>query len=194
MYMKLKQLRVKVLEQVVKNLARGHVDRADKLIERYLEVVGTQIVNESNWSNHDDPMFAARRELQRELEDDLERNRVDLEGNVGGEPGQVDGEQSPFEPEGSQECSGPECDDNATEVANLVSQLITAGQLDDDKLEQILAIAIGNLDPEGDPEAAPQPEGGEMVPTDEPPIHHPNPDPDAGIAIAPSGVEPPLTR
>lgn len=177
--MKLKQLRVKVLEQVIKNIARGHTDRADKLIERYLEVVSAQIVNESNWSNQDDPMFAARREMQRELEDDLERNRVDLDGVDNADP--TTG-ASPFaDPEG--DCEGGSCDNNASEVADLVSQLITAGQLDDEKLEQILAIAIGNLDPEVDPDTIDPPvEGPDAGATGVEPINHPNPDPDAALA------------
>lgn len=176
--MKLKQLRVKVLEQVVKNIARGHTDRADKLMERYLETVSAQIVNESNWSNQDDPMFAARREMQRELEDDLERNRIDLDSVDGMDPTP---DASPFaDPEGG--CDNGSCD-NASEVADLVSQLITAGQLDDEKLEQILAIAIGSLDPEADPENIDPPVNGPDSGTmDADPINHPNPDPDAALA------------
>lgn len=177
--MKLKQLRVKVLEQVVKNIAQGHTDRADNLIKHYLETVGTQIVNEANWANHDDPMFAARREMQRELEDDMERNRVD----IGIDDVSADGSHDSSIERDSMQVDDGECEAGASEIAELISQLITSGRLDDDKLEQILTIAVGGLEDDVEGDCDPGEEDCTEPTGDDEPIVHPNPDPDAAVGV-----------
>lgn len=170
----MKNLRVQVLERVIKHTIRGDSERAGRLMEKLMTAIGSQIVNEANYGNTDDPMFPARRELQRELEDDLELDRVDM----------ADGEETsmtddPAGVPGAGECEDGECSPEV--VAQMISDLIKAGGIDEDKLAQIVDI-IATEEPAADVEGG---EGeldvdavpGEEVPADEPAIEDPAAEP-----------------
>ncbi len=168
----MKKLRVKVLERVIKHTIHGEKERAARLMEKLMAAVGSQIVNEANYGNEDDPMFPARRELQRELEDDIAQDRVEDEPTELGDDLPADGGELEGEP----------CDDDGEctpdAVAQMIADLVKAGGVDEDKLSQIVDILVGdeggdegglegdNLDAdavpgEGEPTDEFQPEGGE---------------------------------
>lgn len=131
----MKQLRIKVLERVIKHMIHGEKDRAARLMEKLMAAVGSQIINEANYGNGDDPMFPARRELQRELEDDMEQDRVeDPEADLSADLPQ-DGEPT------DANCDEEDC--SPTAVAQMISDLVKAGGVDEDKLAQIVDIIIG---------------------------------------------------
>lgn len=163
----MKQLRVQVLERIIKHMIHGEKDRADKLMEKLMAAVGSMIVNESNYANDDDPMFPARRELQRELEDDIELDRVDAED----EP-VADGEPVPADGEG---CEDEAC--SAEEVGKMISDLIASGEIDDETLGQIVDLVVAAQDnaeglegedvPAEDEAPVDDAAGEEMLPADE---------------------------
>lgn len=170
----MKKLKVQVLERIIKHTIHGEADRAARLMEKLIAAVGSMIVNESNYGNTDDPMFPARRELQRELEDDLEHDRVDTE--LPAEGGELDAEL----PAGAgEECAdGEECEDfGADAVAGMIADLVKAGGVDEEKLAQIVDILVGEMD---QPE---EPVPGEELPAEE--------DPAAGEEVPGEGDLPP---
>lgn len=150
----MKKLNQQVLEQFIKLTIRGESERATRLMEKYISAKGAFIVNEENYGG-DDPMFPARRELQRELEDDMDSDRVDSEGDdteLGnladqGEEGDCPGCDDPecADCNGSEE--GPE---SAEAVAQMIQDLISSGGLDQDKLAKIVDIIASDDDVEGD--------------------------------------------
>lgn len=146
----MKKLNQQVLEQFIKLTIRGEHARATRLMEKYISAKGAFLVNEENYGG-DDPMFPARRELQRELEDDLDEDRVDSEDDapeLGGLDGDVDGE-GPCPECGGEPC---ECEDggenDADAVAKMVQDLIASGGLDTDKLAKIVDIIASDDDEE----------------------------------------------
>lgn len=147
----MKKLNQQVLEQFIKLTIRGETERATRLMEKYISAKGAFIVNEENYGG-DDPMFPARRELQRELEDDIDSDRVD------GEEGDTEiGNLADGGEEGCPGCEDPECADcnseggaeSAEAVAQMIQDLIASGGLDQDKLAKIVDI-IASDDVEGD--------------------------------------------
>ncbi len=157
----MKQLRVQVLERVIKHMIHGETDRANNLMEKLMAAVGSMIVNESNYANDDDPMFPARRELQRELEDDIELDQVDAEDE--GEAGLEGDVPAEGDCEDGEACS-------AEEVGKMISDLISSGEIDDETLGQIVDLVVAAQDNaeglEGEEEAAPE---GEDLPAEDVP-------------------------
>lgn len=155
----MKKLRINVLERVIKHMIHGDTDRAGRLMEKLMAAIGSQIVNESNYGNSDDPMFPARRELQRELDDDIDQDRVEPEA---GELAADDlGAMDAAPGEGDEDCS-------ADAVAQMIADLVKAGGLDEDKLAQIVDIIVGSDELEGEGEGD---LGDELAPVDElPPV------------------------
>lgn len=150
----MKKLNQQVLEQFIKLTIRGESERATRLMEKYISAKGAYLVNEENYAG-EDPMFPARRELQRELEDDMDADRVD------GEDGD-DTELGNLADQGESECPGcddPDCDcqggegegdQSAEAVAQMIQDLISSGGLDQDKLAKIVDIIASDDDVEGD--------------------------------------------
>ena len=163
----MKKLNQQVLEQFIKLTIRGESERATRLMEKYISAKGAFIVNEENYGG-DDPMFPARRELQRELEDDMDADRVDGEEGDDTELGNL-ADQG----EGCPGCSDPECadcneeggegDQSAEAVAQMIQDLISSGGLDQDKLAKIVDIIASDDDVEGDG-LDPEGEVGDEVP------------------------------
>lgn len=148
----MKKLNQQVLEQFIKLTIRGESERATRLMEKYISAKGAFIVNEENYAG-DDPMFPARRELQRELEDDMDADRVDSEDDteLGNLADQGDEEGCPGcdDPECA-DCTGGEGDQSAEAVAQMIQDLISSGGLDQDKLAKIVDIIASDDDVEGD--------------------------------------------
>lgn len=152
----MKKLNQQVLEQFIKLTIRGESERATRLMEKYISAKGAFIVNEENYGG-DDPMFPARRELQRELEDDMDSDRVDSEGGDDTELGNL---ADQGDEEGCPGCDDPECadcndeggegDQSAEAVAQMIQDLISSGGLDQDKLAKIVDIIASDDDVEGD--------------------------------------------
>lgn len=146
----MKNLNQRVLEQFIKLTIRGEKERASKLMEKYISAKGAFIVNEENYGG-DDPMFPARRELQRELEDDIASDSVDSEedatelGNLADED-ECPGCDSPD----CADCNGEGGDTSADAVAKMIQDLISSGGLDQDKLAKIVDIIASDDDVEGD--------------------------------------------
>ena len=137
----MKKLFTQVLEQVVKLTIRGETERAGRLMEKYIVAKSAVMINEENYAS-EDPMFPARRELQRELEDDLDTDRVDAEDGADALDGLDDevGDGEPCPECGSAEC---ECDGElpgADAVAKMIQDLVASGDLDEDKLAKIVDI------------------------------------------------------
>lgn len=149
----MKNLNQRVLEQFIKLTIRGEKERASKLMEKYISAKGAFIVNEENYGG-DDPMFPARRELQRELEDDMASDSVDAEedgaelGNLADE-GDEDGCPGCDDPD-CPDCNGEDGDTSADAVAQMIQDLISSGGLDQDKLAKIVDIIASDDDVEGD--------------------------------------------
>lgn len=151
----MKKLNQQVLEQFIKLTIRGESERATRLMEKYISAKGAFIVNEENYGG-DDPMFPARRELQRELEDDMDADRVDSEDGDDTELGNLADQGD----EGCPGCDDPECADcndeggeggeSAEAVAQMIQDLISSGGLDQDKLAKIVDIIASDDDVEGD--------------------------------------------
>lgn len=148
----MKKLNQQVLEQFIKLTIRGESERATRLMEKYISAKGAFIVNEENYGG-DDPMFPARRELQRELEDDIASDQVEDEGPELGNLADEGGEGCPG-------CEDPDCadcgseggegDQSAEAVAQMIQDLISSGGLDEDKLAKIVDIIASDDDVEGD--------------------------------------------
>lgn len=154
----MKKLRIKVLERVIRHTITGETDRAERLMSKLMTAMGSQLVNEANYGDLSDPMFPARRELQRELEDDIDQDRlkyddtsVDNGPDAGLDGGEVAGDmEGPCDGEGA--CS-------ASEVAKMIQDLIAAGGLDEDKLAQIVDIIVSDEQPLDSPEGELEPDG-----------------------------------
>lgn len=154
----MKELRIKVLERVIKHMIHGEVDRAHNLMEKLMTAVSSSIVNEFNYGGGEDPMFPARRELQRELEDDLEQDAVD------NSPFDATGEMpaDPAFPEGGE---GGDESCTSEQIGQLIADLVAAGNVDDEKLAAIVDILVGQTDMEPSLE---DPMGGEVPPPEDP--------------------------
>lgn len=156
----MKELRIKVLERVIKHMIQGNQDRAERLIESLLTAMGTAMVNEANYGNAEDPMFPARRELQRELEQDIEQDTVDA--STLDDTGATPAEPAFPEDQGEEECT-------AEQIGQLIASLVAGGQVDDEKLGAIIDIltsdAGGMEEPALEPELEPT---GEVPPPEDP--------------------------
>lgn len=162
----MKKLNQQVLEQFIKLTIRGESERATRLMEKYISAKGAFLVNEENYGG-DDPMFPARRELQRELEDDIASDQVDGDDTELGNLADAGGE------DGCPGCEDPECadcnedggegDQSAEAVAQMIQDLIASGGLDEDKLAKIVDIIASDDDVEGDG-LDPEGEVGDEVP------------------------------
>lgn len=147
----MKNLNQQVLEQYIKLTIRGESERATRLMEKYISAKGAFIVNEENYAG-EDAMFPARRELQRELEDDMDADRVDSEedqselGDLAGQGEECPGCDDPECPD----CNGEDGDTSADAVAQMIQDLISSGGLDPDKLAKIVDIIAAEDDVEGD--------------------------------------------
>lgn len=149
----MKNLNQRVLEHFIKLTIRGEKERAANLMEKFISAKGAFIVNEENYGG-DDPMFPARRELQRELEDDIASDRVDSEED-GAELGNLADQGTDEDCPG---CDSPDCpdcnsedgDQSADAVAQMIQDLISSGGLDQDKLAKIVDIIASDDDVEGD--------------------------------------------
>lgn len=146
----MKELNTRVLEQVIKLMIRGEQDRAANLMEKFMAAKGAVIVNELNYAS-EDPMFPARRELQRELEDDIDMDRVDDEGALDGlDDGACEDEACPECGACPCECEGGEGLDSPEVVAKMIQDLIANGGLDQDVLSKIVDVIAGAEGGEGD--------------------------------------------
>lgn len=140
-----KQQRVEALRQMVMHSIKGEQDLAETLFKSVVAAHGRNIViGESNYSVDGDPEFDARREFQREMEDDLESG--DIEGELGGAEGEVD------------DLEGEDLGDG--DVIDAIVAKLEAGEVDDETLAQILDILV---DVEGGEEGPEGVEGGEEV-------------------------------
>lgn len=147
-----KQQRVETLRQVVMHAIKGEQDLAESLFKSVVAAHGRRIVvGESNYSVDGDPEFDARREFQRELEDDLEAG--DIDGELGDAEGELDGVDS-------------EAGDG-DEIIDAIVAKLEDGAVDDETLAQILDLLVdeegGEEGGEGlEDEVAPDAETGEL--------------------------------
>ena len=133
--------RVEALKQVIAHTIKGERELAEALFKEVTTASAREILGEGNYSLDDDPEFDGRREMQRELEDDLESGSM--------EPGadELGGVEGPCPDCGSEE--GCECDGEETglgvggdaeqTIEDIVSKL-EAGDVDDEILSMILAM------------------------------------------------------
>lgn len=146
--------RVEALKQVIAHTIKGERELAETLFKEVTTASAREILGESNYALDDDPEFDGRREMQRELEDDLDSGEMepgaDEMGGAGG-----------CEACGSEECPG--CDgegglgvggDADQTIEDIVSKLEN-GDVDDEVLSMILAMVSdegeeGEGEPEGD--------------------------------------------
>lgn len=124
-----KQTRVDTLRKVIMHTIKGETELAESLFKQVATATGRRIaLGEANYSVDDDPEFDARRELQRELEDDL--SAVDGDSEVD------------FDGEGNDDGLGDEFGDDSEIVDAIVAKL-EDGEIDDDTLAQILGLLVG---------------------------------------------------
>lgn len=159
--------RVEALKQVIAHTIKGERELAESLFKQVSTAAAREIlVREANYSLDDDPEFDGRREMQRELEDDLESGSMEPGADeMGGCP------ECGTEP---CECeTAPEGGDADATIDAIVSKL-EAGDVDDEVLAMILDMVndeteeggegdeLGGegepgLDPEADPAAGGEP-------------------------------------
>jgi len=159
--------RVAALKQVIAHTIKGERELAEALFKEVTTASAREILGEGNYSLDDDPEFDGRREMQRELEDDLDSGKM--------EPGadEMGGEEGACPKCGSEECPGCEGEDGGLGVGGDADQTIEdivskleAGDVDDEILSMILAMVSGEEgegEPEGEPGLEDEPEelGGE---------------------------------
>lgn len=151
-----KEQRVESLKQVITHTIRGEQDLAEALFKQVVAASArTILVGESNYALDSDPEFDARREMQRELEDDIDAGQM--------EPGADD--MGPCPECGTEpcECVGGDADD---EIEQIVSKL-ESGNVDDEILSQIMAmVADVPAEGEGEGEAESEPSLTDEVPAE----------------------------
>lgn len=130
--------RVEALKQVIAHTIKGERELAEALFKEVTTASAREILGEGNYALDDDPEFDGRREMQRELEDDLESGEM--------EPGadEMGGAEGPCEACGSEECPGCDADlgvggDADKTIEDIVSKLEN-GDVDDEVLSMILAM------------------------------------------------------
>lgn len=138
--------RVEALKQVIAHTIKGERELAEALFKEVTTASAREILGEGNYSLDDDPEFDGRREMQRELEDDLESGEM--------EPGSDEmGGEGPCPGCGSEECPGCEGDqgvggDAEQTIEDIVAKL-EAGDVDDEVLSMILAMVSPDEGEEG---------------------------------------------
>lgn len=150
--------RVEALKQVIAHTIKGERELAEALFKQVATSAAREILGEANYALDDDPEFDGRREMQRELEDDLEAGQMEPGADeMGGCP------ECGAEP---CECAPEEGGDADATIDAIVSKL-EAGDVDDEVLAMILDMVNdeteggegelgGEVDPELDPEADPE--------------------------------------
>lgn len=174
--------RVEALKQVIAHTIKGERELAETLFKEVTTASAREILGESNYALDDDPEFDGRREMQRELEDDLESGEM--------EPGadEMGGAEGPCEACGSEECPGCEGEEGGLGVGGDADQTIEdivskleAGDVDDEVLSMILAmVSDEGEEGEGDLEGEPSLEG-------EPEELEGEPGGEEGSAVGPDG-------
>lgn len=181
--------RVEALKQVIAHTIKGERELAETLFKEVTTASAREILGEANYADDSDPEFDGRREMQRELEDDLDSGEMEPGADeMGGEEGACPGC-------GSEECPG--CDgeegdlgvggDADKTIEDIVSKL-EAGDVDDEVLSMILAMVSdegegeegGEGDLDDEPEMDPEAEDGM-------PANDSGADPEGGSAVGPDG-------
>ena len=153
--------RVEALKQVIAHTIKGERELAESLFKEVTTASAREILGEGNYALDDDPEFDGRREMQRELEDDLDSGEM--------EPGadEMGGAEGPCPECGSEE--GCECEGGADlgvggdadqTIEDIVAKL-EAGDVDDEVLSMILAMVSDEGEGEegtGEPELEGEPE------------------------------------
>ncbi len=151
-----KEQRVESLKQVITHTIRGEQDLAEALFKQVVSASArTILVGESNYALDSDPEFDARREMQRELEDDIDAGKM--------EPGADDMGACPECGAEPCECEGGTADD---EIGQIVDKL-ESGNVDDEILSQILAM-VADVPAEGEGESEGEPSLTDEVPAELP--------------------------
>lgn len=175
--------RVSALKQVIAHTIKGERELAEALFKEVTTASAREILGESNYALDDDPEFDGRREMQRELEDDLDSGKM--------EPGadEMGSEDGPCEACGSEECPGCEGEEGGLGVGGDADQTIEdivakleSGDVDDEVLSMILAMVSEEGDEEGDG-GEPELEG---EPTEDLPAEGGEGD-EGGSAVGPDG-------
>ena len=162
--------RVEALKQVIAHTIKGERELAESLFKEVSTAAAREIMmREANYALDDDPEFDGRREMQRELEDDLDS------GNM--EPGAD-------EMGGCPECGSEPCEcevapegGTADDTIDAIVSKLEAGDVDDEVLAMILDMVNdetegeeggldGELGAKGEPGLEPEadPAGGEVGP------------------------------
>lgn len=127
--------RVAALKQVIAHTIKGERELAEALFKTVTTSAAREILGEANYADESDPEFDGRREMQRELEDDLESGEM--------EPGADDmgGAEGPCLECGGEpcDCAGSEGGDTDKTIEDIVSKLEN-GDVDDEVLAMILAM------------------------------------------------------
>ena len=180
--------RVEALKQVIAHTIKGERELAESLFKEVTTASAREILGEANYADESDPEFDGRREMQRELEDDLES------GNM--EPG-ADEMGGACEACGSEECPGCDADlgvggDADKTIEDIVSKLEN-GDVDDEVLSMILAMVSdesgeGEELPGEEGDLALDPEAGEELPGEEGPAVGDDGEIDLGALMKTEGV------
>lgn len=155
--------RVEALKQVIAHTIKGERELAESLFKQVSTAAAREIlVREANYSLDDDPEFDGRREMQRELEDDLDSGMM--------EPG-ADEMGSEACPEcGTEPCECAPEGGTADDTIDAIVSKLEAGDVDDEVLAMILDMVNdeteGELDDGTDPALEPEvdPEAGSEAP------------------------------
>lgn len=136
--------RVAALKQVIAHTIKGERELAEALFKTVTTSAAREILGEGNYALDDDPEFDGRREMQRELEDDLESGEM--------EPGadELGGAEGPCPECGGEpcDCAGSEGGDADKTIEDIVSKLEN-GDVDDEVLAMILAMVSSEGEEEG---------------------------------------------
>lgn len=167
--------RVEALKQVIAHTIKGERELAEALFKQVATSAAREILGEANYALDDDPEFDGRREMQRELEDDIESGQMEPGADELG--GALDGEGCP-------ECGAEPCEceptaGGAEDTIDTIVSKLEAGDVDDEVLSMILDMINDETEgaPEGElgdelgDEAGLEPEGelgAEGEPTDSP--------------------------
>ena len=136
--------RVAALKQVIAHTIKGERELAEALFKTVTTSAAREILGEGNYALDDDPEFDGRREMQRELEDDLESGEM--------EPGadEMGGAEGPCPECGSEE--GCECEGVGGDADKTIEDIVTKlenGNVDDEVLAMILAMVSSEGEEEG---------------------------------------------
>lgn len=123
--------RVEALKQVIEHTIKGERELAEALFKQVATSSAREIMmRESNYALDDDPEFDGRREMQRELEDDLASGQMEPGADeMGGACAECGAEPC--------ECAPEEGGDADATIDAIVSKL-EAGDVDDEVLSMIL--------------------------------------------------------